>query len=187
MALKEVFADNPKAPPMIEGVGFALYFQHDDRKPHCRRVSKLTMEQKADYSKQALSMLVNGIIEFSDSDWAIVPVFAPKKDGGIRTALDCRYLNSLCVADSQPMPNLIDTLENLSRAAVVSTFDGAAGFGALKLIEHEAEGQEMCNIPCLHLRWLAPSAAHTDDVWFQRGNRGLPKDDEQDLWAVQTR
>jgi hypothetical protein len=31
------------------------------------------------------------------------------------------------------MPNLIDTLENLSRAEVVSTFDGAAGFWALNM------------------------------------------------------
>ena len=45
-------------------------------------------------------MLVNGIIEFSDSDWATVPVFAPKKDGGIRTVLDYRYLNDPCTTDS---------------------------------------------------------------------------------------
>ena len=66
---------------------------------------------------------MNEIIEFSDSDWSTVPVFAPKKDGGIRTALDYRYLNDLCTADSQPMPNLIDMLGNLSSAAVVSTFE----------------------------------------------------------------
>ena len=89
-ALKEVFADNPKAPPMIEGVEFALHFKHSNPKPLCRKIPKLTVEQKEEYSKQALSMLVNGIIEFSDSDWATVPVFAPKKDGGIRTALDYR-------------------------------------------------------------------------------------------------
>ena len=118
---------------MIKRAEFALHFKHRNPKPLCRKIPKLTVEKKEEYNKQALSMLVNCIIEFSDSDWATVPVFAPKKDVGITTALDYRYLNDLCTADSQPMPNLIDTLENLSRAAVVSTFDGAAGFWALNM------------------------------------------------------
>jgi hypothetical protein len=45
-------------------------------------------------------MLVNGILEFSESDWATVPVFARKKCGGFRMAIDYRYLNSLTIADS---------------------------------------------------------------------------------------
>jgi hypothetical protein len=45
-------------------------------------------------------------------------------------AIDYRYLNSLTVSDSQAMPNLIETLENLSEAEILSTFDGAAGFWA---------------------------------------------------------
>ena len=73
---------------MIEGVEFALHFKHSNPKPLCRKIPKLTVEQKEEYSKQTLPILVNGIIEFSDSDWATVPVFAPKKGGGIRTALD---------------------------------------------------------------------------------------------------
>ena len=35
------------------------------------------------------------------------------------------------------MPNLIETLENLSKAAILSTFDGAAGFWACNLREQD--------------------------------------------------
>ena len=63
-------------------------------------------------SKDCLQMLVNEIIEFSDSDWATVPVFAKKQDlpygtsGGVRMALDYRHLNAQLWADSQGVPNL---------------------------------------------------------------------------------
>ena len=95
LALQEVFAENPKAPPMIQGVEHALHFRDRDPKPICRRLPRLSPQQKETFSKETMQMLVNGIIEFSTSDWATVPVFAPKKDakGGwtaIRTAIDYR-------------------------------------------------------------------------------------------------
>jgi len=84
-------------------------------------------------------MLATEIIEFSDSDCATVPVFAEKKDlpdgtsGGVRMALDYRHLNAQLWADSQGVPNLLDTLESLAKAKRASIFDGASGFWAVPL------------------------------------------------------
>ena len=76
-------------------------------------------------SKDALQMLINDVIEFSDSGWATVPVFAKKADGSLTFAIDYRYCNSCCVADSQGLPTMMDTLESLAIAERVSVFDGA--------------------------------------------------------------
>jgi hypothetical protein len=75
LGLQEVFAENPAAPPLIPGVEFTLHFATDDPRPVCRRVPKLSLDKKEAMSKQCLNMLVNGILEFSDSDWATVPVW----------------------------------------------------------------------------------------------------------------
>ena len=141
-ALKDIFAENPKAPPLVKGVQHALYFKDQDPVPLSRKLPKLSPQQKEVFSKETMAMLINGIIEFSTSEWATVPVFAPKKDaeGGwtrIRTAIDYRYLNSLCISDSLSVPNMLDTLENLSQAAILSTFDGASGFWACDLRESD--------------------------------------------------
>ena len=141
-ALKDIFAENPKAPPLVKGVQHALYFKDQDPVPLSRKLPKLSPQQKEVFSKETMAMLINGIIEFSTSEWATVPVFAPKKDAeggwtGIRTAIDYRYLNSLCISDSLSVPNMLDTLENLSQAAILSTFDGASGFWACDLRESD--------------------------------------------------
>ena len=59
------------------------------------------------------TMLRNGIIRFSSSDWAAVPVFAKKKDGGIRYAIDLRPLNDCLMMDRLGMGNMDDIINSL--------------------------------------------------------------------------
>ena len=89
-ALRDVFAENPKAPPVINGIEFALHFKEDNPRPMCRKLPRLSIKEKEHMSKDALQMLINDVIEFSDSDWATVPVFAKKADGSLRFAIDYR-------------------------------------------------------------------------------------------------
>ena len=132
-ALRDVFAENPKAPPMIDGVEFALHFKDANPRPMCRKLPRLSIREKEHMSKDALQMLINEIIEFSDSDWATVPVFAKKSDGSLRFAIDYRHLNGCCVADNRGLPNITETLESLAKAQRLSTFDGAFGFWAVNM------------------------------------------------------
>ncbi len=51
----------------------------------------------AHMEKDTLQMLTNHMIQFSDSEWATRPVFAKKKDGTWRYAIDYRQLNDQIV------------------------------------------------------------------------------------------
>jgi hypothetical protein len=64
-ALREVFATNPEAPPAVEGIEYALHFNTKDPTPMCRKLPKLSVQEKEQMSKDCLQMLVNEIIEFS--------------------------------------------------------------------------------------------------------------------------
>ena len=86
-ALRDVFAENPKAPAVTNGTEFAL---EDSPRPMCRKLPRLSIKEKEHMSKDALQMPINDVIEFSDSDWATVPVFAKKADGSLRFAIDYR-------------------------------------------------------------------------------------------------
>ena len=76
---KEMFIENTKAPPAIDGIEYALYFRYNDPIPVRRRVPRLSPIQMAHMEKETAEMLRNHIIEFSDSDWATAPVFAKKR------------------------------------------------------------------------------------------------------------
>ena len=83
------------------------------------------------------TMLKNGIIRFSSSDWAAVPVFAKKKDGSLRYAIDLRPLNECLVTDRLGMGNMEDIVNSLAKYDLYSTFDIAAGFWGLKVREQD--------------------------------------------------
>ena len=61
------------------------------------------------------TMLKNGIIRFSESDWACVPVFAKKKDDGLRYTIDLRPVNDCIFADKFPMGNMEEILDKLGK------------------------------------------------------------------------
>ena len=77
--------------------------------------------------KETDVMLKNGIIRFSCSDWATVPVFAKKKDGKLRYAIDLRPLNECLLTDRLGMGNMDDILNSLGKQELYSTFDISAG------------------------------------------------------------
>jgi len=131
---KDVFSVNPKAPPAIKGVECALYFREQNPTPFYRPPPRLSPEEAKYMDSETDMMLRNGIITFSDSEWATVPVFAKKKpnaDGtsqGLRYAIDFRGLNAQLCADRMAMPHMEDVLDSLSEATIFSTFDISSGF-----------------------------------------------------------
>ena len=99
-AFRELFLDNPKAPPKIEGIEHALYFKPGGHKPHRRQLPQLSRPELEHMSKDLAKMLANHIVQYSASEWATLPVFAKKKDGTLRFAIDYRALNDCIVGDS---------------------------------------------------------------------------------------
>jgi hypothetical protein len=132
-AYKEVFLHNTSAPPVIDGIEYALYFRHDDPMPIRMKTPRISPGMIEHMEKDTAQMLRNHIIQFSDSEWATKPVFARKKDGTLRYAIDYRRLNDLLVGDSQAIPNIPETLEALSQAERFSAFDACAGFWGVRI------------------------------------------------------
>jgi hypothetical protein len=78
-AYRDMFTLTPKAPPLIEGIEHALYFRYEDPFPVRRKIPKLSQEQMIHMDKDTKQLLRDHIIQFSDTEWATVPVFAKKK------------------------------------------------------------------------------------------------------------
>ena len=78
--------------------------------------------------KELTGMLANHIIQHSDSEWATLPVFAKKKDGTLRTAIDYRGLNAQILGDNFSVPNIGEVLESLIDAKRFSCYDCSSGF-----------------------------------------------------------
>ena len=132
---RSIFDVNPKAPRAIKGVECALYLRDPHCKPQARPVPRLSSAEWKHMELETDTMLRNGIIRFSSSDWAAVPVFAKKKDGGIRYAIDLRPLNDCLVTDRLGMGNMDDIINSLAKHDLYSTFDISAGFWGLSVRE----------------------------------------------------
>ena len=94
-----LFDANTKAPRPMKGVECALYLNDPNVQPRARPVPRLSAAEWKHMEKETDTMLQNGIIRFSSSDWTAVPVFAKKKDGQLRYAIDLRSLNSYLTTD----------------------------------------------------------------------------------------
>ena len=132
-AYRELFIKNTSAPPAIDGIEYALYFRENDPIPVRRPIPRLSPKQLEHMEKQTADLLKNYLIQFSDSDWATNPVFAKKKDGTLRFAIDYRRINQSLLHESQPLPNIPETLEELGKSSRYSAWDACAGFWGIRI------------------------------------------------------
>jgi len=71
-----------------------------------------------------------GIIRSSRSPMASPVVCILKgKDGkgGVRLAVDYRYVNKFTISDAYPTPDLVDTIQEVGKSCLRSTFDTTKG------------------------------------------------------------
>jgi len=68
---------------------------------------------KPDVDRQIRELLELGLIRPSNSPMASPIVCVTKKDGGVRIAVDYRYLNSFTVGDAYPMATIDDVLRKI--------------------------------------------------------------------------
>ena len=130
---QELFDRDPKSPKAIKGVECALDFKVQNPRARARPVPRLSPAEWKYMEQETNTMFKNGIIELSQSDWAAVPVFAKKKDGGLRFACDLRQINDCLHFDRYGMPHIEEVLDSLSSASVFSTYDILSGFWGLSV------------------------------------------------------
>ena len=90
------------------------------------RRTPFALRNKVDEMVQ--EMLVQEVIQPSQSPWASPIVLVKKKDGGMRFCIDYRRLNQVTKLDVFPLPRIDDTLDLLSGAKYFTTLDLASGY-----------------------------------------------------------
>jgi len=93
---------------------------------------------KPDVDRQIRQLLDLGLIRPSNSPMASPIVCVAKKDGGVRIAVDYRYLNSFTVGDAYPMATIDDVLRKIGHACYISTFDAKSGYWQIPVAEESS-------------------------------------------------
>lgn len=73
-------------------------------------------------------MLKAGVIEPTQSEWAIPVLLVPKPDGSLRFCVDYRSLNSVTVKETYPLSEMDDSLDSLGDKKVFSALDAISGY-----------------------------------------------------------
>ena len=114
------------------------------------------------------SMLEQGIVQPSESEWAAAPVIVRKRCGGLRYCVDFRKLNSVTRKDAFPIALIEECLDHLEGNTYFSTLDMASGYWQINiepedrhktafitrygLFKHVRMAQGLCNAPATYHR-----------------------------------
>ena len=74
------------------------------------------------------SLLREGIIQPSNSQWAFPAILVPKPGGAVRLCIDYRKLNKVTIPDKFQIPLLDDLIDRLSQSKIITVLDLAKGF-----------------------------------------------------------
>ena len=92
---------------------------------------KIPVKLRDKVQKQLNDLEKQGLIRKSNSPMASPLVCVLKgKDGkgGVRLAVDYRYVNRHTVADAYPLPDVADIVQEVGKARFISTFDATKGY-----------------------------------------------------------
>ena len=131
---KECFSESP---------GFCPYVEHSitvnaDFKPKRLREYRIPEVLKPEIQRQIDELLKNGFIRPSNSPMAspIVAVLkGPSGKGGVRLAIDFRFVNLYSNGDAFVMPHLLDSIQKVGASHWISVFDARSGYWQLGLKE----------------------------------------------------
>ena len=104
-----------------------------DAKPIRQRGRRAPLGFEGEERNHLDSMLTNGVIQPSSSEWASPPVLVRKKDGSVRWCVDYRALNNVTLKDAYPLPLIDSCLDTLAGAILMSTVDLQAGYWQIEI------------------------------------------------------
>lgn len=105
--------------------------------PATRPVIRLSWEEQKELKRQLADLLKKGLIRHSTSPYGAPVFFVKKKGGALRMVCDYRGLNKMTRKDSNPLPLLEETLDQLAEAKIFSKFDLVGAYHQLRIREED--------------------------------------------------
>ena len=101
---------------------------------------RLPHSQLATVEKLINEMLIQVVIEPSDSPWNFPLILVPKPDGTVRPVIDYRQLNKHTTPDRLPLPVVVDILRSIgTKNKLFNTIDIKSAFWPIEL-EDDSKG-----------------------------------------------
>ena len=101
-----------------------------NRKPY-----RMSIEQKQALTKELSKFIGREWIRPFYSEWAILALVVPKKDGTMRVCIDYRDLNAVSLLDAYPLPRIDELLNKLANARWYTKVDLASGYHLIPMEE----------------------------------------------------
>ena len=108
----------------------------NDYKPFRSKVYTVPQMLKSKVEEEINSLLKNGIIRPSTSQFSSPMVLVRKKNGTIRICCDYRKLNLVTELDQEGLPNIEDIVHQLGEGKIFSTIDLTRGFWQIPLAKN---------------------------------------------------
>ena len=125
--------------------GFCSYVEHcinvsSEFKPKRFREYRIPEILKPEIQRQIDELLRNGFIQHSTSAMAspLVPVLkGPSGQGGLRLAVDYRYLNSFTSGDALTLPHISDAVQRVASSNFITVVDAKSGYWQISVRESD--------------------------------------------------
>ncbi|KKF95513.1 Retrotransposable element Tf2 155 kDa protein type 1 [Ceratocystis platani] len=127
-----------KLPPRRPGHDHKIELTVPDEEAPWGPLYSMTREELVVLRQTLLALLEKGYIEESQSTAAAPILFAKKPGGGLRFCVDYRALNAVMKKNRYPLPNITETLKNVSKAKWFTKLDVVSAFHNIRI----AEGDE---------------------------------------------
>ena len=106
--------------------------------PRRERPRRLPPEKREACKTKLDEMMEHEVVRPSNSSWAAPIVLVRKKNGDYRFCVDYRWLNSVTIRDSYPIPRMDDCFDTLQGAKWFSTLDLTSGYWQVKVDSKDA-------------------------------------------------
>ena len=100
---------------------------------------RVSFKQREIIEKEVKKMLDHKIIRPSFSPWSSPVVLVEKKDKSVRFCVDYRKLNAITKKDSQPLPNIDDTIDALNNCSIFTKLDLRSGYWSISMDDKSRE------------------------------------------------
>ena len=90
------------------------------------------------------SLLKDGLIEPSTSEWCSAAILIPKSGRNVRCVVDYRKINNLIESESFPLKRVEELVSRISNKRYISKFDLTKGFYQIPLDESSKHITSFC-------------------------------------------